>query len=220
MHRTIKAGLLAMGVMMAGLLTAIPAHAAQWSIQSVLNGTDSSFGFSSFHDASGSNVMSGTNWGSLSATGTGSFDDVTGVFNGSFSVAGGPGFTLTGVLNFGAASNTPLGTLSLTFDSAFHGITATTLGFVAGTVCCSTAGSDAPNSLIVSGANRIMTLWGADGYDGEGPNFFEGTHRIGMDLRLTLTPAIPEPEIYAMLLAGLGLLGWAGRGRRQATAWV
>ncbi len=218
MHKKIKAGLLGMGMMMAGLLAVVPAHAAQWSIQSVLNGTDGSFGFSGFHDASGSNVMSGTNWGSMSATGSGSFDDVTGAFNGSFSMAGGPGFTLSGILNFGAASNTPLGTLNLTFNSAFHGITATTLGFVAGTVCCGAAGTDAPNSFIASGANRTMTLWGADGFDGIGPNFFEGNHRIGMDLRLTLTPAIPEPEIYAMLGMGLGLLGWAGRRRKQQSA--
>ncbi|MDP2788377.1 MAG: PEPxxWA-CTERM sorting domain-containing protein [Pseudomonadota bacterium] len=26
---------------------------------------------------------------------------------------------------------------------------------------------------------------------------------------------MPEPETWAMLLAGLGLVGWAGRGRRR-----
>ncbi|OYY95110.1 MAG: hypothetical protein B7Y41_05030 [Hydrogenophilales bacterium 28-61-23] len=27
----------------------------------------------------------------------------------------------------------------------------------------------------------------------------------------SLTPAVPEPETWAMLLAGLGLLGWRAR---------
>lgn len=30
-----------------------------------------------------------------------------------------------------------------------------------------------------------------------------------------LAPAIPEPETYAMLLAGLGVLGFAARRRKQ-----
>jgi hypothetical protein len=32
------------------------------------------------------------------------------------------------------------------------------------------------------------------------------------------TVPIPEPETYAMLLAGLGLLGWVGRRRKQKAA--
>jgi hypothetical protein len=34
----------------------------------------------------------------------------------------------------------------------------------------------------------------------------------------SLTPAIPEPETYAMMLAGLGLLGVAARRRKQKSA--
>ena len=32
----------------------------------------------------------------------------------------------------------------------------------------------------------------------------------------TATPPIPEPEVYAMMLAGLGLLGWIARRRKQS----
>ena len=42
---------------------------------------------------------------------------------------------------------------------------------------------------------------------------FAGTN-FRMD-DLTLTAAIPEPEIYAMMGIGLGLMGWVGRRRKQ-----
>ena len=38
------------------------------------------------------------------------------------------------------------------------------------------------------------------------------------DSRFTPIPAIPEPETYALMLAGLGVMGWLGRRRRKATA--
>jgi len=37
----------------------------------------------------------------------------------------------------------------------------------------------------------------------------------GSLLSTNITPAIPEPETYAMMLAGLGLLGFVARRRRQ-----
>ncbi len=38
----------------------------------------------------------------------------------------------------------------------------------------------------------------------------------GYPVSQTITAAVPEPETYAMLLAGLGLVGWAARRRTQA----
>ena len=35
---------------------------------------------------------------------------------------------------------------------------------------------------------------------------------------VNFTPAIPEPEIYAMMGLGLGLMGWVGRRRKQLAA--
>ena len=35
---------------------------------------------------------------------------------------------------------------------------------------------------------------------------------------VSLSPAVPEPQTYAMMLAGLALLGWVGRRRQQKTA--
>jgi hypothetical protein len=36
----------------------------------------------------------------------------------------------------------------------------------------------------------------------------------------TITPAIPEPETYALMLAGLGALGWAARRRSRQAATI
>lgn len=53
------------------------------------------------------------------------------------------------------------------------------------------------------------------------PSVFNGYHCMGSDcgygatsIDLSVT-AVPEPETYAMLLAGLGLLGYAARRRKQ-----
>jgi len=43
----------------------------------------------------------------------------------------------------------------------------------------------------------------------------EPTGSIGMTYHVGTVAAVPEPETYAMLLAGLGLLGFAARRRKQ-----
>ncbi len=45
-----------------------------------------------------------------------------------------------------------------------------------------------------------------------------GLRNVVITADLPVTNPIPEPEIYAMLGLGLGLMGWVGRRRKQQTA--
>lgn len=55
----------------------------------------------------------------------------------------------------------------------------------------------------ISSANGLVLRWGADAYD------------TGIDnIALSVTTAVPEPGAWAMLLAGLGMLGVTARRRR------
>jgi hypothetical protein len=47
---------------------------------------------------------------------------------------------------------------------------------------------------------------------------FDGTNWVRAGFDAFSAVPVPEPETYAMLLAGLGLLGWFGRGRKQNLA--
>lgn len=47
-------------------------------------------------------------------------------------------------------------------------------------------------------------------------NFFgEGERKVGSLLSQTIAP-VPEPQTYAMMLGGLGLVGWMARRKRKA----
>jgi hypothetical protein len=92
-----------------------------------------------------------------------------------------------------------------------------------GITCCWGGGND---RLVQSGNNL-------DGREGAGTIQFIGTYStfswtvpdpeswhgftfgIRTTERIEPTPAIPEPETYAMLLAGLGLLGLIARRRKN-----
>ena len=58
----------------------------------------------------------------------------------------------------------------------------------------------------------IQTLLNASG--AAGVTFMFGS-LDGINVDISFTSAVPEPETYAMLLAGLGLLGLAIRSRNQ-----
>lgn len=65
----------------------------------------------------------------------------------------------------------------------------------------------APSSL----ANASFSVYFSDGSFGTA-ELLEQNWNVSQDLVIT---AVPEPETYAMLLAGLGLLGFAARRRQQ-----
>ena len=52
--------------------------------------------------------------------------------------------------------------------------------------------------------------------------FFEAAYQVKAtgDLLSKTIPAVPEPEIYAMLAVGLGVMGWAARRQRRKHAFV
>ena len=78
-----------------------------------------------------------------------------------------------------------------------------------------------------SGGSLIQNGSTVTGYEGNGVLQFQGTYTsiafttpnyefyYGATVGSPLVAAVPEPQTYAMLLAGLGLLGWVAR-RRQA----
>ncbi len=155
-------------------LTATGANATLWNIDSVSNGSDGGFGYSSFHDASGSNVMNGPILGNMLTTViSGTYDDLTGAFFANLTVdptAAGANldFTLTGNLLF-AANHFLAAVSSLALDVAGSSgaLADAVLGFIPGDVCCNgnnnaTPGLD-PNSF--DNTTGILTLWGADGFD-------------------------------------------------------
>jgi hypothetical protein len=71
--------------------------------------------------------------------------------------------------------------------------------------------SSLPHSLSLNDfTGEVVIYWG----DGAGKEF---NYLATMD-SLTLAAAVPEPETYALLLAGLGLIGVARRRKQQAAA--
>lgn len=222
------------------MVFATTASAVIYDIVEIQTGS-SGFGASGFHDAGGSNVMSGPSLGSIT-TGTissfGTYNDATGFFSVRLPVVpstlggigAGPGFTLasTGaILQFGTGPGTfgfltGSAALDIVFDNPTGKLLNSILGFRPGDVCCSEDGFN-PNSLRASlgadsarGIDAILTLWGADGFD-LGTGEYSGSS-LGMDIRLGLA-VVPVPAalpLFGTGLAIMSLVGW--RRKRKAVA--
>ena len=65
------------------------------------------------------------------------------------------------------------------------------------------------------GAVRFSLLSGTMNLDSMVVRIFDDGSKYSQTVPLPVT-AIPEPEIYAMMGLGLGLLGWVGRRRKLA----
>ncbi len=68
------------------------------------------------------------------------------------------------------------------------------------------------------GENYVVTNWGTETWNDIGAPAFPN-YAVGYIVEYSpITTAVPEPETYAMMLAGLGLLGYAARRRKQKAA--
>ncbi len=210
--------------MRAGLLTLLlgftaHAQATVWTIDAVLSGTQGGFGFSGFHDANGSDPMTGAGLGDISATASGTYDDVTGEFFGVFSVLDtGDGsilstFTLAApgslpgaslIFSAGDAFLDSAGALAASFSDPLSvgSLSNALIGFAAGDQCCS-GGADDPNSFVISGNTAVMSLWGWTGAPNVDPANAGLTFDYGMDLKIQFS-TVPAPSV--LYLFGLGLL--------------
>lgn len=194
-------------------------HATIYDVSAVLSGSATpGFSASAFHDASGSNVMSGPTLAGINSLTSGSYDDSNGFLSVNLGMSNGGSFTLSGFLLFGANDTlTAHSTVDIDFDGVAEGagFSDTTIGFMGiNRVCCS--GAYAPNSLAAGIDSQIMTLWGAN----FSADVFDGTYggaTLGMDLVLDLTrpglKVVPVPA--AVWLFGSGLLGLVGVARRR-----
>lgn len=157
---------------------------------------------------SGDNTLSGT-FGAVQNSGTPMDTDVF-----SFQVPS--GYLLTAIhLSYNVVDGDPVG-------GSYFGIQD---GLAIGTGI-STVGSNLSNALI-SGDTELLTVFAGTPYaggkgltaplgEGNYTLFLSESHAI-VDYRMDFTvSAVPEPESYAMLLAGLGLLGGIARMKRCA----
>ena len=201
----------------------LTASATIWDLTTVQTGSQGGFGFSLLHEASPSSPMSGPTIANIVDTGSfGQYDDTTGELTATLTLSGtgiGAGSTISLVtqigdpLNFNGANQT-LGATALVdvfFNVNFTGpvipdlVTDTTFEFAAGYVCCGNNGFD-PNSFRSNGSGgMVMSLWGA--------NDLNLAHPLGIDLRITMNEAIPEP--MTAILYGVGLVGLGYARRRR-----
>lgn len=201
------------------------ASATLYNIDAVLAG-GGGFGASLFHEATGSDYMSGATLADIPDEDeadyigvSGSYNDVTGAFTVNLNIApvgavSPSTVTLTGDLFFTAGLLDNNYSVYADFSpDVVSPLADANIGFLPGYLCCGFNGED-PNSFVARGSDMIMSLWGANfssalPFDG----VYDNKTNLGMDLRLRLTE-VPVPA--AAWLFGTGLLGLVAVARRKA----
>jgi len=191
------------------------AQATIWNIDSVLSGTDGDFGYSGFHDSSGGNMMHGTSFGTIDS-GTGTYDDVTGIFSGNFMGTtpndGIANFSLTTApvpqaeLLFGLDNALlPLGgILNANFIQGVGTLSSAFVFFTPGVVCCT--GPEAPNSFIDhNDGTATLSLWGSTN-NGPFSTLGQNQSDYGVDLKISFT-SVPTPPVLSLFGLGMIMMG-------------
>ncbi len=201
------------------------ASAATWSINQIEHGVDGGFGFSSLHDASGYNAMSGDTLATITYA-SGTYDDISGAVDFLFTLDNGDELGLIANLLFDAdilgilSDNSSLAYTGLDNLFTSNGISATgDFWYRDDDVCCN--GSSDPNSFKATAPGsdlKFMTLWGADGTLND--NQYSGS-TVGIDFRVEMSAVdlgakmsvVPVPA--AIWLFGTALVGLVGIGIRK-----
>lgn len=142
--------------------------------------------------------------------------------------AANPGGDWAGATSIGALQLKNIGSFSdVSLVSAPGGALNWTLGSNELNANGCAGGAHAGRGLCLSGERIALTddmvfqfSFNGDGTVLDAPhlkvNFFgEGERKVGSLLSQTIAP-IPEPQTYAMLLGGLGLVGWMARRRQRS----
>lgn len=77
-------------------------------------------------------------------------------------------------------------------------------------------GDCTPAALMPRNGSGTKCMTGWNGYDATGALIPGGTMKGTLPNMQTITAAVPEPETYAMMMAGLGLVGFMARRRKAA----
>jgi len=121
---------------------------------------------------------------------------------------GGPGFAVGTAITISIDISPLVGNFSLDpFNAALYTGSGTFISFA---------------SAVDTGAQRTLTgvfaPLAAGDYDFRVAGKVAGLDGGSYGGTLQVTTPVPEPEIYAMMAAGLGIMGWIGRRRRQQAA--
>lgn len=118
-------------------------------------------------------------------------------------------------LAFNAALKNLIGDGFERITFALQGATFTTLGSAAGTFgsMATVSGSGALASVSFAGPEYVEAYIGDWFLDGTGSDFAIDLAGATGPVSLTITASVPEPESYALMLAGLALIGFAARRR-------